>query len=109
MKRYYPVVLVAGALLIQGITVSVDAKKFTVSSRQTTLMAQIDRAQRTNELTLKEANDLRDKLRDVQVKEDAMKEKNGGKLSYDNISELEKDLNKVSNKLHEKQLGKRVE
>ncbi len=109
MKRLYPVLLVAGALLIQDLTVSVDAKKFTVSSRQTTLMAKIDRAQRTNELTLKEANDLRDKICDIQLKEDAMKEVNGGKLSYANITELEKDLNKVSNKLHKKQLSKRID
>jgi hypothetical protein len=38
-----------------------------------------------------------------------MKARNGGKLSYANISEIEKDLNKISNKIHKKALEKRVE
>lgn len=110
MKRFYPVLLLSGALLLQGLVLqSADARKYTVSSRQRTLMAQINRGQRTNELTLKEANNLRDKLFDIMDKQDAMKEVNGGRLSYDDITELERDLNKVSNKLHKKQLSKRIE
>ena len=69
----------------------------------------INAAYEANQLTLQEADDLRDKMKKIKTKEEKMKDKNGGKLSYENLTSIEKDLNGVSDKLHKKMLDKRAE
>jgi hypothetical protein len=82
--------------------------KYTVTDRQATLTKEIDAAYSANQLTLKEADDLKAKLSSIKTKEQQMKDKNGGKLSYADNNSLEKSLNNISNKLHKKILEKRV-
>lgn len=38
-----------------------------------------------------------------------MRSKNGGKLSYKDMSKIEKDLNEISVALHKKELNKRID
>lgn len=83
--------------------------KLTITQRHDILKAKINRMQKANELTVKEANNLRDDANDIWEKVSRMKSKNGGKLSYKNIDEIEKDLNGLSTSIHKKALEKRVE
>ncbi|HIA55609.1 MAG TPA: hypothetical protein EYN91_26590 [Candidatus Melainabacteria bacterium] len=85
------------------------ARRYTITQRHQILGAKINRMERAGELTLREARDLRDDNQDVWKKVSRMKSRNGGKLSYENIAEVERDLNKISNKIHKKALAKRVE
>ena len=80
------------------------AKKYTITERIDALSARVNAGQKSGELTLKEADDLRNNS-----EIDKYKSKNGGKLSYANENVVEKDLNKVSLKLTKKELSKRVD
>jgi len=86
-----------------------EAKKWTVTKRQEKLCCEIDQARKSNQLTSQEADNLKAEVDRVKEKEQKMKDKNAGELSYSDNTELERDLNKVSNKLHKKTLEKRVE
>lgn len=106
----YMLVLSVIALVLPAITITpAEARKFTITQREERLAHAIDRAERTGELTLKEANSLRRQQDSILRLESRMKAENGGRLSYANIRTLEGKLNKVSNKLHAKQLAKRVD
>jgi hypothetical protein len=80
----------------------------TVTERQDKLMASIASSEKSGELTAKEAASLRKDAAKIVERETKMESKNGGKMSYANINEIEKALNKLSNKLHKNQLAKRV-
>ncbi|MBN9394870.1 MAG: hypothetical protein J0H83_06470 [Candidatus Melainabacteria bacterium] len=110
MKRL-TVALLAGMLLAGQFALSspAEARKLTITQRQNILKQKINTAQRRGDLTLKEANHLRDDLRDVYDREAKMRDKNGGKLSYKNITDIEKDLNRISVKIQKKGLEKRVQ
>jgi len=86
----------------------VTKKPMTITDRIEELSKKIDAGQKANELTLDEAEDLRKKITKLNEKIDKWKEKNGGKLSYKDQNNAEKDLNKVSVKLLDKQLAKRT-
>ncbi len=86
-----------------------QARKYSIYDRQVSLEREIKRAYKANQLTLKEADNLKSKLQDVKEEEQKMKDKNGGKLSYENTTSIEKDLNKISEKLQKKMLDKRVQ
>ena len=83
--------------------------RYTITQRHEILAAKINRMEKSGELTLREAKGLRDDNQDLWRKVTRMKARNGGKLSYENIAECEKDLNRISNKIHKKALDKRVE
>lgn len=83
-------------------------KQWTITQRQVALTREVDAGLKANELTLKEANKLRDRLADVVARGEKMKAKNGGKLSYEDEGKLEKDLNGISDDIHKKKLQKRV-
>ncbi len=85
------------------------ARRYTISQRHTALLAKINRFQRSGELTLKEANSLREENSDIYRREARMKSKNGGNLSYKDMARIENDLNDLSNKIHRKSLNKRVD
>jgi hypothetical protein len=88
---------------------TVQAKKYSIYDREVCLEKKIDSAYKANQLTLKEADSLKDKIREIKEEEEKMKDKNGGKLSYENQTSLEKNLNKVSEKLQKRMLEKRVQ
>jgi TolA-binding protein len=83
-------------------------KKVTITDRVEELTSKVNAGQKNNELTLKEADDMRDRLSKVTEHMNKAKDKNGGKLSYKDQNSAEKDLNKISVKLHAKELGKRT-
>ena len=85
------------------------ARKYTITQRHAALMSKINRFQRSGELTLKEADSLRNENADICRRESRMKSHNGGKLSYKDIAHIEDDLNDLSNKIHKKSLNKRVD
>ncbi len=99
------------ALLLIGTLIfspCVHAKTYTVQDRQVALGKKIDQAYKTNHLTLKEADSLKSKLKDVKDNEQKFKDQNGGQLSVKDTTSLEKDLNKISSKLHKQMLEKRT-
>lgn len=103
------VVSLVGAVVANSLSTPTLAKRpLSISQRQVILMKRINRAERTNELTFKEANRLRDDLQSLIDREERMKEKNGGRLTWDNIGTVEKDLNKISVKIQKWQLEKRI-
>ncbi len=83
--------------------------KLTVTQRQNILLKKINRAERANELTRKEAQGLRDKRNDIVAMEARMRSKNNGRLSYADINRVEKELNSLSLKIQKKSLAKRVD
>lgn len=87
---------------------SVEAK-LTITQRQNILLKKINRAERANELTHKEAQGLRDKRLSIIAMEARMRNRNNGKLSYADINKVEKELNGLSLKLQKKALAKRVD
>jgi len=82
--------------------------KYTITKRVSALTYKVNAGQKSGELTMKEADDLRNKLADVNSKIDKCKANNGGKLSYADENNIEKDLNKISLKAEKKELAKRV-
>lgn len=110
MTRYASLIVATSLIsMATATTIMADAKKLTVTQRQQILSSRINKAQISGGLTLKEANSLRDDLADITEDERDMKMKNGGKLSYADLTKIEKDLNGISNKIHKKQLAKRID
>jgi hypothetical protein len=109
IRQLVSALLVLAVLQIAPQTSEAKARRYTVTQRHQILGAKINRMEKAGELTLREARDLRDDNQDVWQKVSRMKARNGGKLSYKNIAEVEKDLNSISNKIHKKALQKRVE
>jgi len=101
---------IALTLFLTAIPVSAKGKVWTIEARQLQLMSDINEGQKGNQLTKKEADRLRSDLADVARKKKKMKEKaDGGKLTADNKSELEGDLNKISVNIKKFKLEKRVD
>jgi len=109
IRQVVSALLVLAVLQIAPLSAEAKARRYTVTQRHQILAAKINRMEKAGELTLREARDLRDDNQDVWQKVSRMKARNGGKLSYKNIAEVEKDLNGISNKIHKKALAKRVE
>lgn len=84
-------------------------RPYTITERQVALSKDIAADQKTGDLTLKEADDLRAELGKIAAKESKMKASNGGKLSVEDNHTLEGCLNKVSLKIKKKELAKRTE
>jgi cell division protein FtsL len=84
-------------------------RHYTVTERQEALKKDIATDEKNGNLTLKEANSLRDDLTKIAEKESKMKIANGGKLSVEDNHKLEGELNKVSLSMKKKELKKRTE
>lgn len=102
-RRLFPLVLLLACCQLAS-----DAKTWTVDDRQTKLMQDINQGQKSGELTLKEAHDLRKLEAGIARKKARMKAKGRGVLTDDDLNDLEKDLNKVSVDLNQYKLEKRV-
>lgn len=109
IRQVVSALLVLAVLQIAPQTSEAKARRYTITQRHEILAAKINRMEKAGELTLREARNLRDDNQDVWQKVRRMKARNGGKLSYKNIAEIEKDLNSISNRIHKKALEKRVE
>jgi predicted ribosome quality control (RQC) complex YloA/Tae2 family protein len=108
--KNYTLSILAGLLLMQVIAIEpMEAKNITITERQEILMKKIDQGEKSGELTLKEAEALRNEGNKITEKQAKMKDKNGGKLSYADITKIEKELNKLSLKIQKKGLEKRVD
>jgi septal ring factor EnvC (AmiA/AmiB activator) len=112
MKLKGHLVLALGTTLCIGCIFSNGAtarRVYTITTRQEALAREIAKDQKTNELTKKEADGLREDLKDIASRIKKLQEKNGGKLSYKDEGKIEKDLNDVSLHLKKLELNKRVE
>ncbi len=109
IRQVVSALLVLAVLQIAPQSSEAKARRYTITQRHQILSAKINRMEKAGELTMREARDLRDDNQDVWEKVRRMKNRNGGKLSYKNIAEIEKNLNSISNKIHKKSLAKRVE
>jgi hypothetical protein len=108
-KKTFALTLCSVLAITNLLITPADAKKWTVTQRQEKLSSEVDAAYKANQLTLQEADGLKQDSMKISQKEEKMKVKNGGKLSYPDENQLEKDLNKLSLKLHKKVLEKRVQ
>lgn len=85
------------------------AETMAIWQRQKALMTNINQGQKNNQLTDKEAKSLRKKLSAVSKKKAKMqRDADGGKLSSENVIELEKDMNDISVEIKKLRLEKRV-
>lgn len=109
ITRPHPALALSIIIALASLAPAAIAKKWTITERQAKLSSQIETAFKANQLTLKEAEGLRHDAGKVSEKEIKMKEKNAGRLSYTDETELERDLNKLSLKIHKKVLEKRVQ
>ena len=89
---------------------SADAKKYTIYDRQVKLMQIVNKAQKDNQLTEKEAHKMRKKLASIARQKKKMIRKNDeNTLSNENKVKLEKELNDISLEIKKLMLEKRVE
>ncbi len=91
-----------------GGNLAIAKKTWTITERQVALRKEVDSGVKANELTLKEANSLRDRLSEISADIQKMKDKNGGKLSYKDEGKLEKRLNSLSVDIQKEKLAKRT-
>lgn len=82
-------------------------KTWTIADRQQQLMQEINKAQKEKELTVKEANKLRQELAKVARRKTKFKAADQN-LDNDQKKKLESDLNDISVKIKKLQLEKRV-
>lgn len=93
-----------------GISAVGNAKSWTVEDRQMQLMQDINTAQKQKQITAKEAKKLRSGLADIARHKTEMKAKSANqKLTSDDVTTLESELNDISVKIKKVQLGKRVD
>ncbi|HMO21892.1 MAG TPA: hypothetical protein PKC98_13100 [Candidatus Melainabacteria bacterium] len=105
MKR----IALLGVMVIFMFPVAGIAETLTIWQRQKALMTNINQGQKNNQLTDSEAKSLRKKLSAVSKKKTKMKrDAEDGKLSSENVIELEKDLNDISVEIKKLRLEKRV-
>lgn len=105
MKR----IALLGVMVISMFPVAGMAETMTIWQRQKALMTNINQGQKNNQLTDSEAKSLRKKLSAVSKKKTKMKrDAEDGKLSSENVIELEKALNDISVEIKKLRLEKRV-
>jgi hypothetical protein len=100
---------VVAAIVSASFVAPADARKYTIYQRQAALKTRIAKAERAKELTYKEARNFKDDLSEVQTDKRRYMDKNNGKLSYEDISKLEKKLNRISAGVQKRALEKRVD
>ncbi|HEY9773086.1 MAG TPA: hypothetical protein V6C81_04690 [Planktothrix sp.] len=79
------------------------AKTWTVDQRQAQQMKDINAAQKSGDLTVKDSEKLRSELARVARKEAKLKLKRNGTLTPDDIAKMQKDLDALSAKIPHKQ------
>lgn len=95
-----------GCLFSQGS--AAKSKTWTVTERLEQLSKDIDKGEKSGELTAKEAKALREDSVDISNRMAKMKVENNGKLSAADNNKLEKMLNKLSLRIQKLELNKRV-
>lgn len=108
MKRLSTLVLVIAICLgVVSPGLPVLSKKLLPDEGQAKLMQEVNAGQKSNQLTVKEANKLRKDLAHVARTKAKMISENGGKLSIEDTSKLKSDVNEISNNLQKLELEKR--
>jgi hypothetical protein len=76
-------------------------KKMSTYQRQVNLMKRINEAQKSKQLTVKQAKGLRKDLSKIAVKKQKERDSNVGTTQVDDMSEVEERLTKISKKIDE--------
>jgi len=87
----------------------VQSKTLIMDEGQAKLMQEVNAGQKSNQLTLKEANKLRKDLAHVARKKAKMLAKSNRKLDATDREELKSDINKISDNIHKLELEKRAQ
>jgi len=102
-------IMILGAVLgVLALPGALAEEKWTIDSRAAKLMQEINEGQKSGQLTVKEAKKLRKELADIAHRKHVEKGDNSGKISPKFRQKIEGDLNRVSSKIHELELEKRV-
>jgi hypothetical protein len=108
-KSFFPCLSIA-LICSFGFSAHALAKNWTIEERQTQLMQDINTAQKEKQLTAKEAKKLRADLAEIARHKAEMKGKSADqKLTAEDNTKLESDLNDISVKIKKVQLNKRVD
>jgi hypothetical protein len=108
-EKHYLLNLAMLACLSSGVSgIAVDARPVNTDEGQAQIMQQINAGQKSNQLTVKEANKLRKNLAQVIRRKAKMISKTGRKLTDEARTDIKKDLNDISNEIHKLELEKRV-
>lgn len=91
------------------IATAAPAKTWTIYQRQVAEQSRIRKGEKSGELTKKEADGLRDDMKDIDNKIAKAKSKNGGKISIKDQGKIEKALNDVTLKIEKLELAKRTQ
>lgn len=87
-------------VLLQGSRLNVSADKdWTTYQRQVNLMKRVNEAQKTKELTVKEAKHFRKDLSEIAIDKQKLRDNNLGESSGIDMSEVEEDLTRLSAKI----------
>jgi hypothetical protein len=87
----------AKTVLLQGSRANVSSNAdWTTYQRQVNLMKRINQAQKTNELTLKEARHFRKELSKIAIEKQKLRDSNLGKPENIDMSSIADDLTKTS-------------
>ncbi len=76
------------------------SKVWTIEERQNQLMQDINDAEKSKQISAKEARALRKMQANIARKKAAFRARNRGKLTDDDIAKLNKDLDAASSKTH---------
>jgi len=110
MKRLSILSLVAAVCLAAlGPGLPATSKKLPPDEGQAKLMQEVNAGQKSNQLTVKEANKLRQDLAHVARKKAKMIAKNGGKLNIADTTKLKTDINDINDNLQRLELEKRTQ
>lgn len=99
MKALKLYAIVTMLFIAEGVLVGAGDKKMSTYQRQTNLMKRINDAQKSKELTVKQAKGLRKDLSKVAVRKQKVRDAKVGKDQSENISEIDERLTETSEKI----------
>lgn len=77
-------------------------KKLTTYQRQLNLMKRVNEAEKHKQLSVSEAKAFRKELSKIAVKKQKVRDRNAGKTSPEDMSKVEEQLTKTSEKINER-------
>jgi len=110
MKRL-SILSLAAAVCLKFIYKELPAQSRTLppDEGQAKLMQEVNAGQKSNQLTVKEANKLRKDLAHVAHEKAEMIAKNGGKLNIADTMKLKAEINDINNNIQKLELEKRTQ
>lgn len=101
MKALYILTMLAIICTMQLPNAFGADKKLTTYERQVNLMKRVNEAQKSKELTVKQAKGLRKDLSNVAAKKQKIRDAKPGKNQSENVKNVEEQLTEISEKIDE--------